>query len=648
MSAPESIFSTTGIQGPTQNTSAESLDPKTKTAAAALFVSIMEQYAPSQSSKMEPWSARWRSAAGGQDAALAGKKLPALPEAMPSQGEPLLAEPALLGQIRDGNVVSARLLSDDALEEFAVDLGIDRDLARLLLRETTAAGDPLREAIVEASEPTRASARQIGVSPELNAAAQSERATMESGKTTSPLKGSIDTLTEAPTESLEASTPIPASIPLSNNPLSNNFWSDEPLADEDVLRWRAAGARVASPDPGAPDKGFKPLGIDTLRGVPTVRGSSDEPAPAPSVQGMVPKEAARFAVQAPVVGPAMGSAAAPAMGSAAAPAVGSAVAPAMQSPASVAVSPSGEATRSLPNPPAASVVILPSVGLVAKESVRAKESPTLNTTLTVRDSDEASAAIQAVIQDGVTADDPIDSLRTAAISSASRGDLQKTDTAVQVAPLLMTSDAWLSLNSRQLRQQSEGGLSSASSVAPAAGAWVSAATPVSGAFSNVLDPAAAANRPLPLPSSTLDYDMRAEQFAEQVGQRLIQQMRADRWSVSIQLDPQNLGPLDIALEINGSDVRANLAVMSADVRALLEAGMPRLRETLESAGYQLSDWSLADSAGRDATAQQQFAHAELTQRVLQNDRHDETATDISLTSSLSDGSSRERGIDLYV
>jgi flagellar hook-length control protein FliK len=660
MSAPESIFSTTGIEGPTQNTSAESLDPKTKTAAAALFVSIMEQYAPSQSSKMEPWGARWRSAADGQDAALAGKNLPALPEAMPSHGAPLLAEPALLGQIRDGNVVSARLLSDDALEEFAVDLGIDRDLARLLLRETTTAGDPLREAIAEASEPTPAPALQIDVSPALNAAAQSERATMEFGKTTSPLEGSIDTRTEASAETLEAPTPMSVSIPLSNNPLANNplannFSSDEPLADEDVLRWRAAGARVVSPDP-VPDTGFKPLGIDALRGVPTVRGSSDESAPAPSAQGVVPKEASQFTVQAPVVGsamgsavaPAMGSAAAPAMGSEVAPAMGSEVAPAMGSPAPVAVSPSAEVARSLPNPPAASVVILPSVGLVAKESVRPKESPTLNTTLTVKDSDEPIATIQAVVQDGVAADDPIDALKTAAISSASRGDLQKTDTAVQVAPLLMTSDAWLSLNSRQLRQQSEGGLSPTSAVAPAAGAWVSAATPVSSAFSNVLDPAAAANRPLPLPSSTLDYDTRAEQFAEQVGQRLIQQMRADRWSVSIQLDPQNLGPLDIALEINGSDVRANLAVMSADVRALLESGMPRLRETLESAGYQLSDWSLADSAGRDPAAQQQFAHAELTQRALQSHRNDDVTNEINVTSSLSDRSNRERGIDLYV
>jgi flagellar hook-length control protein FliK len=644
MSAPESIFLTTGIQGPTQNTSAESLDPKTKTAAAALFVSIMEQYAPSQSSKMEPWGARWRSAADGQDAVLAGKNLPALPEAMPSHDAPFFAEPALLGQIRDGNVVSARLLSDDALEEFAVDLGIDRDLARLLLRETTTAGDPLREAIAEASEPTPAPALQIDVSPALNAAAQSERATMEFGKTTSPLEGSIDTRTEASAETLEAPTPMSVSIPLSNNPLANNplankFSSDEPLADEDVLRWRAAGARVVSPDP-VPDTGFKPLGIDALRGVPTVRGSSDESAPAPSAQGVVPKEASQFTVQAPVVGSAMGSAVAPAMGSAAAPAMGS--------PAPVAVSPSAEAARSLPNPPAASVVILPSVGLVAKESVRPKESPTLNTTLTVKDSDEPIATIQAVVQDGVAADDPIDALKTAAISSASRGDLQKTDTAVQVAPLLMTSDAWLSLNSRQLRQQSEGGLSPTSAVAPAAGAWVSAATPVSSAFSNVLDPAAAANRPLPLPSSTLDYDTRAEQFAEQVGQRLIQQMRADRWSVSIQLDPQNLGPLDIALEINGSDVRANLAVMSADVRALLESGMPRLRETLESAGYQLSDWSLADSAGRDPAAQQQFAHAELTQRALQSHRNDDVTNEINVTSSLSDRSNRERGIDLYV
>ena len=615
MSAPESIFSTTGIKGPTQNTSAESLDNKTNAANAALFVSIMEQYAPSQSSKMEPWAARLRASATGDQSELTGKSLPALPEDLPLIDAVAAGEGAWWGVMVDGKVVRAPWVSDAALEEFAVDLGIDRSLAQLLLRETTTAADDFNLApeglasegdVANAAEVARAGSTDVtaliaatGALPSAELAArvegqaegQANKQTMTEGalrQGTTPERSGLDTLLGASALNSAMSPPsnprafqagqidgltsLPGSTvsessrgqPDGESGLLAQMGAESPLADEDVLRWRAASARG-----GQPESAFKPLGLEAFR---------TSEAPAASLSRMTVTDATR------------------------------------------AVMPSAiETSNTLANAPSASVAILPSVGLLGKEGLVRKEP---------LGSKEISASIKAMQVESSILPDSID------VESLGEG-----------LPAPLSSDTWLSLSASRLRQQSEALVSSVSTT----GAWVNTSAVATPAGSlNILDPGTVLGRPLPLPANTLDYDTRVEQFAEQVGQRLIQQMRAERWTVSLQLDPQNLGPLDIALEIDGADVRANLAVMNPEVRALLDAGMPRLRETLEAAGYQLSGWSLADSAGRDAAAQQQFARGEVSQGALGAERK-QGLDDRELGAGVGpQGLDNERGIDLYV
>jgi flagellar hook-length control protein FliK len=105
--------------------------------------------------------------------------------------------------------------------------------------------------------------------------------------------------------------------------------------------------------------------------------------------------------------------------------------------------------------------------------------------------------------------------------------------------------------------------------------------------------------PLRVPDPTLQHELRAEQFAEQVGRRMLQQIREDRWTVNLQLDPQRLGPMDIELQLEGNQVTAQVGVASAEVRHLLEAALPKLRESLDSAGLNLANWSFAQSGARE-------------------------------------------------
>jgi len=105
--------------------------------------------------------------------------------------------------------------------------------------------------------------------------------------------------------------------------------------------------------------------------------------------------------------------------------------------------------------------------------------------------------------------------------------------------------------------------------------------------------------PLRVPDPALQHELRAEQFAEQVGRRLLQQIREDRWTVNLQLDPQRLGPMEIELQLEGNQVTAQVGVANAEVRHLLESALPKLRESLDSAGLNLANWSFAQSGARE-------------------------------------------------
>ena len=151
-------------------------------------------------------------------------------------------------------------------------------------------------------------------------------------------------------------------------------------------------------------------------------------------------------------------------------------------------------------------------------------------------------------------------------------------------------------------------------------------------------------QPLRLPDPTLAHEQRVEQFAQQVAQRLLQQIRQDRWTVSLQLDPQHLGPLDIELELEGNKVSANLGVANAEVRNLLESALPKLRESLDSAGLSLANWSFAQSSLRD-----QRERAETLVALARANRSMSATGAVEMTAiSSAQIPASDRAVDLYV
>lgn len=153
------------------------------------------------------------------------------------------------------------------------------------------------------------------------------------------------------------------------------------------------------------------------------------------------------------------------------------------------------------------------------------------------------------------------------------------------------------------------------------------------------------NEPLRMPEPKLDFATRAEMFADQVAQRVLGQIRNQAYDVSLQLDPRNLGPMDISLRVDGAKVTANVAVTHPEVRGLLESGLPRLRESLESAGLSLTNWSFAQSGSRDSSGARQGGGSAAGEMRRVSRVTDEADTGVAVNA-IAGGSNR--AVDLFV
>lgn len=91
-------------------------------------------------------------------------------------------------------------------------------------------------------------------------------------------------------------------------------------------------------------------------------------------------------------------------------------------------------------------------------------------------------------------------------------------------------------------------------------------------------------------------------FTEGVGARLAWMAGQKIGRAEIRLNPAELGTIDIRLDLDGKQVRAEFGSAHADVRAALEAGMSRLRDMLASQGLQLTHAGVGGDTPSDQAA----------------------------------------------
>jgi len=480
--------------------------------------------------------------------------------------------PGLPPRFRARDYQTETLVADSKLEEFAVTMGIDRSLARLLLSETT--NDSVLVDVVADKKVTAVDAQSANAVLE-RTRAEAISIAIPAWPPPSPL---------LPTRLFdESAVRAVQGESVSGAPIT-------PIADEDLLRWRAVGFRGVT-EPMTSDATTKP--------------------DAPSVEGSAGKILSS-------AGPALASGG-PVLSSAD-PAIESAVdtVPAPEVEAPVSKDLSMGRLLSLTVPPRSADSLMGRGDIAGRMSLQGASIPGMTPEMT---SVTVSALSPLLVEEIKTRDTAgaattVSELRSRAFNV---GDVEsadrEADESSQGGQTPSDADRWntqsfvAALASRGIDGGLERGSLSEGSVigsvtSPSAELAASISAAVLRPEAMTAPPSAARElasthtAPLPLPDPRMTAEDRSRTFAEAVAQRVIGQIRNENWSVSLQLEPRNMGSMDINLSLRGNEVTATVGVANVEVRAMLEAGLPRLRESLESSGLQLAGWSFGQSGQR--------------------------------------------------
>lgn len=92
-----------------------------------------------------------------------------------------------------------------------------------------------------------------------------------------------------------------------------------------------------------------------------------------------------------------------------------------------------------------------------------------------------------------------------------------------------------------------------------------------------------------------------------LGQKVVWMVAGEHQSASLTLNPPDLGPLQVVLNVSNSQATATFTAAQPEVRQALEAAMPKLREMLGEAGIQLGQASVNSGSPNQQGAFEQNA-----------------------------------------
>ncbi|HLO62138.1 MAG TPA: flagellar hook-length control protein FliK [Azonexus sp.] len=111
--------------------------------------------------------------------------------------------------------------------------------------------------------------------------------------------------------------------------------------------------------------------------------------------------------------------------------------------------------------------------------------------------------------------------------------------------------------------------------------------------------------------------LHTETWPQQFGEKVVWMAKSDLQTAQININPPQLGPIQITLNLSGDQATAIFASPHAEVRQAIESSMPQLRDMLASAGINLGDANV----GANLAQQQQnnaFQSPNRAQSALEN------------------------------
>ncbi len=577
--------------------------------AGALFAALMRESAlrPANSEGSEVDSAD----------AQTGKGLPGLPPRFAVRG--YSPEP---------------IVTDSKLEEFAVTMGIDRSLARLLLSETTN-DSVVTEQIV--AETYVAPVDSISTDTKL------ERPTVE------PTVVAIPPSLLPPPVLPPPAPPISVAGEAAARTMQEGAASGAsitPIADEDLLRWRAFG--FGGLTEAATSDAFSVTTMPATK----VTVAADEAIP--GMQQNLPSPWLR--ASEPRTGAPMVEESAAESSSPESPAVETAT---LSTGAQIKKDLGIGRLLTLTTPARGASILVEPGDTAGSSSVQNTTPLTMASVLTLMSTDESRT------RENPRATTTVSELRSRAfnVSDIESAD-REPDAFTQEGETPSDSDRWdmqsfvsalapRSLDARfEMTSATGGPLAGPAVTPPSAELAASLVAAVIGPEamtelpSGFRDLSTASTTPLPLPDPKMTAEDRSRTFAEAVAQRVIGQIRNENWSVNLQLEPLNMGSMDINLSLRGTEVTATLGVANAEVRTLLEAGLPRLRESLESSGLQLAGWSFGHSGQRARSDSSPMPYVAQVYRERASEA--DIVTDAASVAVYRRGSESSHAVDLFV
>jgi flagellar hook-length control protein FliK len=109
----------------------------------------------------------------------------------------------------------------------------------------------------------------------------------------------------------------------------------------------------------------------------------------------------------------------------------------------------------------------------------------------------------------------------------------------------------------------------------------------------------------PVTASPARLEPGSPQFTSALGQQIAWMADQKIGRAELRLDPEELGPLEVSLELDGDEIRAEFSSRSAEVRSLLDSQVPKLRELLAEQGFSLADAQIGQERAAYQDAPQQ-------------------------------------------
>jgi flagellar hook-length control protein FliK len=101
-------------------------------------------------------------------------------------------------------------------------------------------------------------------------------------------------------------------------------------------------------------------------------------------------------------------------------------------------------------------------------------------------------------------------------------------------------------------------------------------------------------QPLTASAMMQQSNLSSEEWKKELGENMVRMARNGDQSMSIKLNPAELGPLTVDMKVIEKQVQLNFASLNVQVRTAIEQALPQLRESLAEQGMNLSESSVGD------------------------------------------------------